>query len=79
MTDEQSSTGTTCCTWCREAVEELVTNGGCSGRLVSGPNGKVLNMTYGDVCPQCWDSIRDQWERVGELNRPLSTFGGGAA
>ena len=75
----QSSDGTERCIWCEDEVEGLVTNEGCSGFLVSGPDGQVLTMTYGDVCPECWDSIRDQWERTGDLTKPLSAFGGETA
>ena len=75
----QSQTGTERCLWCEEDVENLVTKEACAGLLVSGLDSKVLNMTYGDVCPQCWDSIRDQWERMGNLSKPLSAFGGGFA
>jgi len=73
---DQSSDGTERCLWCEEDVKDLVTDEACAGFLVSGPDGKVLNMNYGNVCPDCWDSIRNQWERAGHLSKPLSTFGG---
>jgi len=80
VTGDQSTSGTERCIWCEEQVDELVESDiGASGFLISGPDGEVLTMTYGDVCPECWDSIRDQWERTGDLTKPLSAFGGGSA
>ena len=35
-------------------------------------------MEYGLVCHNCWDTIRDQWEREGTLTKPFHTYGGQA-
>lgn len=79
MSDGDSSTvDTERCIWC-ERKHELVTDEVAESYLISGPDGEVLEMEYGLVCPGCWDSIRDHWRQNGELTKPLSSYGGASA
>lgn len=71
----QATVETGCCIWCGQD-RELVTRDGSSALSVAGPDGEILTMAYGDLCPECWDDIRDQWEQKGSLTKPLSAFGG---
>ena len=69
------------CIWCeRERELKHTSDNGFEfdGFIVAGPDGDCLTMEYGLVCHNCWDTIRDQWEREGTLTKPFHTYGGQA-
>ena len=72
MTD-QSESEPDRCIWCeRERELKHTSDNGFEfdGFIVAGPDGDCLTMEYGRVCHNCWDTIRDQWEREGTLTKP---------
>ena len=67
------------CIWCERERElkQSSSNGiESDGFIVPGPDGDCLTMEYGLVCHDCWDAIREQWERQGTLTKPFHTYGG---
>jgi hypothetical protein len=79
MTDGgQVEDATERCSWC-ESASELKTSEYAESYLAKSPDGDILSMGYGVVCPECWESIREQWESAGELFQPLASFTGGAS
>lgn len=65
------------CIWC-EQDRDLVDKEYADAFLAVSPDGDVLHMTYGVVCGECWDNIREQWETMGDLSKPLASYGGAA-
>jgi hypothetical protein len=44
--------------------------------LLAAPSGACLHIRDREVCTDCFDSIREQWETTGDLARPLAAYGG---
>ena len=67
------------CAWCereRELKRESENGFVFDGFSVAGPDGECFILEYGTVCHECWDQIREEWERTGTLTKPIHTFGG---
>ena len=67
------------CLWCHRD-RELKTHSDQGLKfdqfVAAAPEGQCLWIPYGKLCAECFDDVRDQWERTGELTQPLSAFGG---